>query len=157
MTATATRGAGQGLLHHGVVEDVHELPPFQSAAAVLQSRPWRRKRSRCLGYYIAGRSETGKQTRNSKSGLYYWPFSRPSSSNFMTCLRWWTSNHFTILRSSDQTTRGLFPIHGSESASSKRRRMLSSSCRSCRCKRRSWAPQRFSRMPLKSPCGIYAW
>lgn len=59
------------------MEDVHELPPFQRAAAVLQSRPWRRKRSRCLGCYIAGRSQTGKKTRNSKSGLYYWPFSRP--------------------------------------------------------------------------------
>lgn len=64
LTTTTTRETGQSLLHHGVIEDVHELPPFQRAAAILQSRPWRRKRSRCLGSYcyIAGRSETGNQT-----------------------------------------------------------------------------------------------
>lgn len=56
-------------MHHGVVEDVHELPSFQRAAAVLQSRPWRRKRSRCLGCYIAGRSQTGKQTRKLKKWI----------------------------------------------------------------------------------------
>ncbi len=97
LPTSATRGTGQGLLHNGVIEDVHELCPFQRAAAVLRSRPWRGRRSRCLGCYIAGRTETGNETRNSKCGLYYWPFSRPSSSNFMTYLLWWTSNHFAML------------------------------------------------------------